>query len=107
VAAKTGRLDVGIVQPGRFLKAMPDSNYTLLSSEWENGILEFTGTLTATRTITLPLTDADGFVYLIRNATTQSLTFQGASGTGVTIATVKSAIIYTDGVNYYRLTADA
>jgi hypothetical protein len=102
----TGKINAGLPKWGRFTKAMADANYTLLAAEYDNRILEFTGALTATRTITLPL--EDGREYVIKNACTGgSLTFQPPTGTGVTIATVKSAIIYCDGTNYVRVTADA
>ena len=80
-----------------------DANYTLTQAEARNQILQFTGTLTATRNMVLPLTPRQWTVY---NGTGQSLQFIGASGTGVTVATLKRAIIYADGTNIVRVTAD-
>lgn len=93
---------------GKLVKSMPsDANYTLLHAEALCDILEFTGgtTLTATRNIVIPLMTKQ---YTVFNNTTgaQSLQFIGATGTGITIATGKKAIIYADGTNVVRVTAD-
>ena len=61
--------------------------------------------LTATRNVVVPLAVRQWTVY---NGTTgaQSLQFIGASGTGVTVTNGKRAIIYADGTNVVRVTAD-
>src|SRR5205823_3985721 len=79
---------------------MTDADITLSSSQYDGTILELSGTLTAGRNVILPLTD--GTPYIVNNLTGQTLTFKGASGTGVAVATAKVAIIYNNGVNYYR-----
>lgn len=85
-----------------------DANKTLLSTEYEAVILDFgTGTaLTATRNVVVPLTA--GAMWIVRNATNgaQSIQVIGASGTGVTIANGKTAIVFCDGTNIVRVTAD-
>ncbi|MBK8773095.1 MAG: hypothetical protein IPM06_22065 [Rhizobiales bacterium] len=89
---------------GLLAKALAsDANYTLTQAEARNHILQFTGTLTATRNMVLPLIPRQWTVY---NGTGQSLQFIGASGTGITVATTKRAIIYSDGTNVVRVTAD-
>lgn len=93
---------------GVLVRAMPsDANYTLTSAEATNDILEFAGgsTLTATRNIVVPLAQQQWTVF---NNTTgaQSLQFIGASGTGITVATGKRAIVYSNGTNVVRVTAD-
>jgi hypothetical protein len=84
-----------------------DANITLLHGEALNDILEFTSTvsLTATRNVVIPLMVKQ---YTVFNNTTgaQSLQFIGASGTGITVANAKRAIIYADGTNIVRITAD-
>lgn len=86
-------------------RAMSDANYTVLDSEYKKSILKFTGTLGATRNIVLPTTA--GAIFIIDNQTTQSLVIKTSGGTGPTIATTKKAIVYCDGTDYVRVTADA
>ncbi len=90
---------------GRLAKAMGDANTTLTFAEVRNQILEFTGTLTAARNIVLPLKPRQWTVF---NNTTGGfgLQFIGASGTGITVAAGKRAIVYADGTNIVRVTAD-
>lgn len=80
-----------------------DANKTLSFAEVESRNVKITSTvsLTATRTITLPL--VAGLSMSVRNATTgsQSLTCAGATGTGVTIDNGYAAQIMCDGANWY------
>lgn len=84
-----------------------DASITLTHAEALNDILEFTSavSLTATRDVVLPLAAKH---YTVFNNTSggQSLQFIGASGTGVTVATGKRAIVYANGVNINRITSD-
>ena len=90
---------------GRLAKAVADANTTLSFAEIRNQIIEFSGTLSATRNIVLPLKPRQWTVF---NNTTGSfgLQFIGATGTGITVAAGKRAIIYADGTNIVRVTAD-
>lgn len=90
---------------GRLAKTMTDANITLAANEERNEILEFTGTLTVQRNIVLPLGAQQWTVF---NNTTGGfgLQFIGATGTGVVVAAGKRAIIYADGTNVVRATAD-
>ncbi len=90
---------------GRLALAMADANTTLTQAHARNQIIEFTGTLTATRNIVLPMLAQQWTVF---NNTTGGLGLQfiGASGTGVTVGAGKRAIIYADGTNIVRATAD-
>lgn len=90
---------------GRLVKAISDANTTLSFAEVRNQIIEITGTLTATRNIVLPLKPRQWTVF---NGTTGGfgLQFIGASGTGITVAAGKRAIVYSDGTNIVRATAD-
>jgi len=90
---------------GRLAKTMTDANTTLAANEERNEILEFTGTLTVQRNIVLPLGAQQWTVF---NNTTGGfgLQFIGATGTGVVVAAGKRAIVYADGTNVVRATAD-
>ena len=90
---------------GRLAKTMTDANTTLAANEERNEILEFTGTLTVQRNIVLPLGAQQWTVF---NNTTGGfgLQFIGATGTGVVVAAGMRAIIYADGTNVVRATAD-
>lgn len=97
------------VQPlsvqGRLVLAMADANTTLNAAQARNQILEFTGTLTAARNITVPLAVQQWTVF---NNTTGGfgLQFIGATGTGITVAAGMRAIIYSDNTNIVRVTPD-
>lgn len=85
-------------------KALSDAAYTLTQAEAEPSVLTFTGTLTATRNITVPLVGKRQWT--VYNGTGQSLQFIGPTGTGITVATLKHAIVRSDGTNIVRVTAD-
>jgi len=85
-------------------KALTDANTTLTQAEASNAILTFTGTLTATRDVLVPLVGKRQWT--VYNGTGQSLRFIGATGTGITVATLKHAIVRSDGTNIVRVTAD-
>lgn len=91
---------------GRLALAMSDANTTLTAAQARNAILEFTGTLTAARNIVLPLPVQQWTVF---NNTSGGfgLQFIGATGTGITVAAGKRAIVYSDGTNVVRVTADS
>lgn len=85
-----------------------DANYTAVQSDYQATIMEFTSSvpLTGTRDIVVPL--VSGYQWTVFNNTTggQSLQFIGATGTGITVANAKRAILYADGTNIVRVTAD-
>lgn len=85
-----------------------DANKTATASHYRATIMLVTSsaTLTATRNLVVPI--VAGFTWIVTNSTTggQSIQVIGASGTGVTIATGKTAIVYADGTNIVRATAD-
>ena len=85
-------------------KALTDANATLTQAEGACSTLTFIGTLTATRNITVPLVGKRQWT--VYNGTGQSLQFIGATGTGITVATLKHAIVRSDGTNIMRVTAD-
>lgn len=97
--------DVGTLQLGTMIKAMADANQTLTDAEAENFFLNTTGALTAQRNLTVPLNDAR--LYCVINACTGfGVQVLGATGTGIVVGATKTAVLRTDGVNFYRVTAD-
>ena len=90
---------------GLLVKAFPsDANYTLTQVEAANDIISISsGTITTTRNFVLPLIPKQ---WTVHNGNAQSVQFIGASGTGITVASGKRAIIYADGTNIVRVTAD-
>lgn len=86
-----------------------DANRMLTASEQACMVLDVTSTVSlgAARDVVAPLTD--GAVWIVRNGTTggQAIRVIGASGSGVTIANGKVAVVFCDGTNVARATADA
>jgi hypothetical protein len=83
--------------------ALPDSNYTLaisngLDDEARYAVLNFTGTLTATRNVVVPSVSK---VYVVRNQTNQTIVLKTASGTGRSIPTGKTVYVYVDGIDIF------
>lgn len=83
--------------------ALSDANYTLTTTngaadDARNMILNFTGTLTAARTITIPTT---GKVYFMRNSTSGGFTLnvKTSSGNTITIENGNSIVFFCDGTN--------
>lgn len=74
------------------------SDVTLTATEYANGVMEFTGILTASINVILPT--AIG-VYYITNSTTgaYSLTMKTAAGTGQVVTQATQNIVYCDGTN--------
>lgn len=85
--------------------AITDANQTLTAQQHSNNILQFTGTLTVQRNIVLPL-GAKQFTVFNNTTGGFGLQFIGASGTGIVVAATRRAIIYADGINIVRVTAD-
>jgi hypothetical protein len=91
---------------GRLVLAMADANKTLTAAQARNQILELTGALTALRDVVVPLAVQQWTVFA--NVTGGfGVRVIGASGTGITIADGKRAMIYSDGTNVVRASADA
>lgn len=80
-------------------------NVTLNANEYSANILEFTGEITANIQVIVPLTAKQWTVF---NNTTGAFTVTviGATGTGVVVGQTKRAILYADGTNIVRATAD-
>lgn len=87
-----------------------DANKTLVEGEYDNWMLDFTNagtSLGATRDAVVPLTPA-GRSWLVRNNApgAQSIQVIGATGTGITIATAKYALVMSTGTDIIRVTPD-
>ena len=104
VTSYTDQRTLALATNATLAKALSDANATLTQAEAANATLTFTGTLTATRDIIVPLVGKRQWT--VYNGTGQSLRFIGSSGTGITVATVKHAIVRSDGTNIVRVTAD-
>lgn len=91
-------------QPSGYLAiTMTDADRTLLESEWGNSTIKITGTLTGAKNVIVPANQPSTFFI---NGTGQTLTFKTAAGTGIAVATNKTACVRADGTNVIRLTAD-
>lgn len=90
---------------GKLVKAMADANQTLTAAEARNQIIETTGALTALRDILVPL-GAQQWTVFANVSGGFGVRVIGATGTGVTVADGKRAIVYADGTNIVRVTAD-
>jgi hypothetical protein len=90
---------------GRFVLAMADANKTLTYEQAMCESMELTGALTALRDVIVPLVPRSYTVFA--NTTGgHGVRVIGASGTGITIADTKRAIVECDGTNVVRITAD-
>jgi len=80
-------------------------NVSLSAVQAGNGILNFTGALTANIAVILPSTSGK---WIVENNTTGafSLTVKTAAGTGVAVTQGKNVEIYGDGTNVYLATND-
>lgn len=92
---------------GRSTIVVADANITPTALQLDADILELTtGTFTAGRNVVLPVTSGLMYVVFNNQAGAFAATFIGATGTGVAVAQTKRAIIYCDGTNWVRVTAD-
>ena len=87
-----------------------NADYTLstagIPAEWQYGTVRITDTgvvLSAAKNIVAP---GNAKAYVFVNATAQTLTLKTPSGTGIAVATGKTAILRCDGTNIVRVTAD-
>jgi hypothetical protein len=82
-----------------------DANATLSQVQYVSPILKVTGAvISVTRNIVYPL--FAGARLLVVNAEAHSVQIIGATGTGITVATDKTAMLWCDGTNWLRVTAD-
>ena len=90
--------------------ALTDANYTLTtnngtSDDARNAVLNFTGALTANRTITAP---AVSKLYVVRNATTGGFSLlMSSGGAAVTVASGQTMLCYTNGTDFFEVSRTA
>jgi hypothetical protein len=102
-----GVIDVGAAQWGRVSKSVAGAvDVVLTQNEYENRILELTGAITASINVIVPLSDGRDWVVFNNSTGAFTVTIKGATGTGIVVGTGKRAIVYTDGTNVVRATAD-
>lgn len=77
--------------------------YSLSAAEQGRTIYRFTGTLSGNRNVVVPSTVAE---FTVNNKTTgaYTLTVKTAAGTGITIGTDESTVLYCDGTNVSQST---
>lgn len=90
---------------GRFTLAMADANKTLTYEQAMCESMELTGALTALRDVIVPLVPRAWTVFA-NTSGGFGVRVIGASGTGITVADGKRAIVECDGTNVVRVTAD-
>jgi hypothetical protein len=81
--------------------AMSDADYTLTvvdeaPDQARQMFINLTGTLSTTRNVICP---AVSKLYIVHNATTQSIVFRTPSGSGITVLTATRAALYCNGTN--------
>jgi hypothetical protein len=107
ITADTDRRNANDRATGRLsLSVAGGANVTLTAAEARNDILEFTGALTANISVILPVAEKQ---YTVFNNTTGAFTLAvDVAGTpgGTTVGQGLRAIVYADGTNIVRATAD-
>lgn len=83
-----------------------DADYTLAGDELDSAVVIITDTGTNLTTGRNIIVNGTELQFTAVNSTAQTLTFKTAAGTGIAIATVKTAILRCDGTNVERVTAD-
>jgi hypothetical protein len=78
------------------------SSSGLTGNSSQYAVILWTAGGTATRTITVPA-QSKTYVVINKTSSTQSITIQGTTGTGVTVAAGTRAIVAWDGVNFVNV----
>lgn len=90
---------------GRFVLAMENANKTLTYEQAMCESMELTGALTALRDVIVPLVPRS-YIVFANTSGGFGIRVISTSGTGITIADGKRAIVECDGTNVVRITAD-
>lgn len=90
---------------GRCVQAMGDTNQTLTYQQAMCESIELTGALTALRNVVVPLVRRNWIIFA-NTSGGFGVQVIGASGTGITVADGKRAMVECDGTNVVRVTAD-
>jgi hypothetical protein len=87
--------------------AVTDADLTPTALQINANVLQvITGTYTAQRKLIMPVVACDPIVVFNNQAGAFGVQVIGATGTGVVIAQTKRAVVYCDGTNWVRVTAD-
>lgn len=81
-----------------------NADWTLSASEGSALLLIVTSGSTG---VNIVAPNTTGRMYALRNDTSQTVTLKKSGGTGISIATGKTAILFHSGSDYVRITADA
>jgi hypothetical protein len=91
---------------GLVAKTITTADVTLTAAEARNQIVHLSGTLTGNRNLIVP---AEPGIWIVRNATggAFTVTVKTSGGSGIVVAQGTTAMVYSDGTNVLRATADA
>ena len=81
-------------------------DWTLTAAEQKATVLSLAGKTDGTGAGIIA-TPTNGKVFVVINATAQTITIKAKDKTGVAVATTKTAIVMGNGTDFIRLTADA
>jgi hypothetical protein len=86
---------------------MGDANYTMtnfngLSDEARNAVLVLNGPITSPQNLIAP--SGQQKVYVVRNFTGNTVTIRTSTGNGVALTNAASAVVFTDGTDFYSAT---
>lgn len=81
------------------------ADWTLSAEEMQAGLLALTGT--ADEAVALIATPTLGKLYMVANTCGQAATIKASGGTGVAVASTKTAIVRGNGTDFVRVTGDA
>lgn len=82
-----------------------DADMTVAIQNYSSAVVRITNAaLTIGRNVILPSIIKE---WKVLNATGQTLTYKAATGTGIAVATGKAAVLFWNGTNMVRVTADA
>lgn len=81
-------------------------DWTLSAAEQKATVLSLAGKTDVTGAGIIA-TPTNGKVFVVINATAQTITIKAAGKTGIDVATTKTAIVMGNGTDFVRLTADA
>ena len=86
--------------------ALTSSNVSLSRSQYENQLIEFTGTLTANVEVYVPPFPGKEWTFLDSTTGAFTVTVKVLGGTGIALTHTKTCKLWNNGVNVYRSTSD-
>lgn len=82
------------------------ADWTLTATEQKATVLSLAGKTDVTGAGIIA-TPTNGKIFVVINATAQTITIKATGKTGIEVATTKTAIVMGNGTDFIRLTADA